>query len=220
MLPFWECVSVGVVTVPWKSPGNYYLGFLGISGSPGEDMGIRIMGLREEWEVGVGITAESLMRLRRLGIQVLERIAFCWNSDDNFFLCYLKELWFLDSQTPCKLPSQWNGSKLTVCKEVVLSKGYGMGLWQSPGSYDYCSRLSDWGFVLRSRCVFSAPRSRAAPAVNAPQTSCPSCLQTLLLMGDGRESKAPPPKKCFFYGALTIKPWGWEGWNGISQMLS
>lgn len=79
---------MGVVTVP----GNYYLGFLGISGSSGEDMGIRIMGLREEWEVGVGITAESLMRLRRLGIQVLERIAFCWNSDDNFFLCYPKEL--------------------------------------------------------------------------------------------------------------------------------
>lgn len=73
---------MGVVTAPWESPENYRLGLLAISGSSGEDMGIRIMGLREKWEVGVGSTVESLMEV---GMQVLESIIFCWSSDHTFF---------------------------------------------------------------------------------------------------------------------------------------
>ena len=83
-----------VVTAPLESPGYYHSGLLATSSSSGEEVGIRIMGLREEWEVGVGSTAESLMdwRTRRVEMQVLESIVFSWSSDHIFFHCYSREL--------------------------------------------------------------------------------------------------------------------------------
>lgn len=169
------CLSESVLA---ESPGNYRLGLLAISGSSDEDMSIRIMGLREGWEVGMGSTAESLIdwKARRVGMQGPESIVFCWSSDHTFFSLLSEGIMVSRFTNPLQapFPMEWK-------QTLSLQGSYSVGVWG--GAVAESGQLwllqpllwlGGWsGGCAQVQMCFPAVRSRAAPAVNAPEISCP-----------------------------------------------